>query len=91
MADKTRIGLLVNSLLEPKLGPASGDDIERIEYRPWSVVASQPHTIKSVPPPSDVSHRRVPCQRFQIDSEREADDEIWTDEEQSTKIGKPCP
>ena len=80
MADRTRVGLLVNSLLEPKLGPASGDDIERIEYRPWSVVASQPHTIQLVSPPSDISHRGVPYQRFQIDSEREAD-AIRTEEE----------
>lgn len=76
MAEKTRIGLLVNSILEPKLGPASGDDIERIEYRPWNVVARQPHTIQPVPPPSDVSHRRLPPYKwFEIDSERETEEE----------------
>ncbi|KAM0805815.1 hypothetical protein BDR22DRAFT_906431, partial [Usnea florida] len=80
MADKTSIGLLVNSVLEPELGPASGDDIGRIEYRPWSVVASQRHTIESLSWLSDSLLRLIPHKRFEIDSEREAE-EIWADHE----------
>ena len=79
MADKTSIGLLVNSILEPELGPASGDDIGRIEYRPWSVVAGQRHTIESLSWLSDVLLRPIPYRRFEIESEREAE-EIWADE-----------
>ena len=80
MADKTSIGLLVNSVLEPELGPASGDDIGRIEYRPWSVVASQRHTIESLSWLSDSLLRPILHKRFEIDSEREAE-EIWAHEE----------
>ena len=81
MADRTRIGALVNSILEPKLGPASGDNIERIEYRPWSVVACQQHTIKPqvhvIRPflsTIHVSHKQVPYKRFHINAEREEEE-----------------
>ena len=78
MADKTSIGLLVNSILEPELGPASGDDVGPIEYRPWSVVAGQRHTIESLSWLSDVLLRPIPYKRFEIHHEREWE-EIWAD------------
>ena len=85
--DRTRLGAIVNSILEPDLGPAKGTDIRRIEYRPWSVVACQQHTIipdvhtiQPVPSPIHPSNKRVPYKRFEIDSERE-EEEIWADEE----------
>ena len=85
--DRTRLGAIVNSILEPELGPAKGNDIGRIEYRPWSVVACQKHTIipdvhivQPVPSPIHLSHKRVPYKRFEIHSEREAE-ETWADRE----------
>ena len=85
--DRTRLGAIVNSMLEPGLGPARGNDIGHIEYRPWSVVACQQHTIISdvhtiqpVPSPPQPSHKRVPYKRFEIHSEREVE-EMWANEE----------
>ena len=87
MDDRTRLGAIVNSVLEPALGPAKGNDIGHIEYRPWSVVACQQHTIISdvhtirpILSPPQPSHKRVPYKRFEIHSEREEED-MWADEE----------
>ena len=83
MADRTRIGALVNSILEPELGPARGDDIGRIEYRPWSVVACQQHTIQLVPSRHDFQHGRLPPYKwFQLESERKAEEEEEEEEEE---------
>ena len=88
MADKMSIGLLINIILEPELGPASGDAVGPIEYRPWSVVAVQRHTIESLSASSDVLLRPITYKRFEIDREREWE-EIWAAEEESTTMGKP--
>lgn len=53
VADKTRIGLKVRNILEPKLGPAvhyeeNGDDCGCIEFHPWSLMGSQSHILEPV-------------------------------------------
>lgn len=53
IADKTRIGLVVRSILEPALGAAvhhegKEDDGECIEFHPWSLVGNQSHRLKPV-------------------------------------------
>ncbi|KAL9129135.1 MAG: hypothetical protein Q9175_007379 [Cornicularia normoerica] len=48
-ADKTKIRLLVKTILEPNLGPAADDnedDARHIEFRPWGAVGRQHHRLE---------------------------------------------